>query len=173
MLNKLKSEKGITGIDLTISIIIIMMFVSIIAAASMNISSSLTSKRRIEIVTDFMTEAMENLDSMEYDKIYISKTKDENNISNVKELEDINDTDNKYNFEKELINILNNNENYNILTVGVVKEAYVPSDYVPENEGDTPPDLIKKITLEIKYKINNNDETISVTRLKTRYNVDL
>ena len=163
MLNKLKSQKGITGIDLSVSIIIIMLFVSVIAALSINVSSSLASKRRLEIASNCMTKIMETVDEMDY--------------NNVEEISDFwaidvsaNYTATGYGLRQAVQTILNNEEeNYDILSVYLKVENYVPSDYAPE----TAPDLVKKVTVKITYKLNNQDETIEVTRIKPRYNVDL
>ena len=81
MFKKLKSEKGITGVDVSISIIIIMLFLSIIIAASMNVSTSLASKRRLEIATNCMTEIIEKIDEMDYDIVKINPNNSTNNTT--------------------------------------------------------------------------------------------
>jgi len=154
MLNKLKSEKGITGIDLTISLILISIFLSIIVALSMNVSTSLSSKNRVDIASDCITEIMEKIDSMEYANVEIV---DNRTI----ELDENYDTES---LSKNIQDILKK-EKYNILTIRVNAENYKP-------EGEVQ-DLLKKVTVTIIYKLNNENEQIQVTRLKPKYNVDL
>jgi len=159
MINKLKSEKGITGIDLTVSLIIITLFISIIVALSANLSTSLASKRRLEVATNCMTEIMEKLDEIDYESVVISSTESENTITDI-----ANRTFTAGTFEAEVKEILSKDE-YKILTVDIYKEGYLP-------EGENL-DLVKKVTVKIKYKINNKEEKIEFTRLKTKYNVEL
>ena len=166
MIKTLKSEKGIAGIDLTISIIIIMLFVSIIATLSMNVSTSLTSKKRIEIATNCMTEIMEKVDSMSYE-----------NVEEITDFETIlpAEIESPISLKENVQNILWEEEleekkGYHILQVQLKTEKYEPENYTPDIEDDTSPDLVKKVTVKITY---NEDEALEVTRLKTRYNVNL
>lgn len=174
MFNKLKSQKGITGIDLSISLIIIMLFVSIIAVLSMNASSSLASKRRLELATNCMTEIMEKLDSMSYADVEIIESFE--TIFSPEET--YTDENNGEHILRESVQTIlaqkdeNNEYKYGILQVELKVKGYVPNDYTVES-GDTAPDLIKKVTVRITYKLNNEPEVVEVTRLKTRYNVDL
>lgn len=163
MINKLKSQKGITGIDLTLSLILIMIFISIIASLSLNASTSLASKRRLELLSNCITQIMEKLDGIPYENVVISDTESENTVSNIKQSNTNNYSENT--FEHEVQKILNNKEEYKIFAIDIVKEKYIP-----EGEVD---DLVKKITIKITYNLNNQDEKIEVTRLKTKYNVDL
>lgn len=159
MLNKLKSEKGITGVDVSISIIIIMLFLSIIIAASMNVSTSLASKRRLEIATNCMTEIIEKVDEMDYDNVEIIS--DPVSINN-------NETYADNTLKKEVQTILKDEEkNYDILKV----ELKVENHY-PQGETDKV-DIVKKVTVKIIYELNNKEEFLEVTRVKPRYNVNL
>lgn len=159
MINKLSSEKGITGIDLTISLIIITLFISIITALSANVTTSLTSKKRLEIATNCMTDIMEMIDSIEYSKIAISENQDENKIMDIASGSFFDGT-----FESEIKEILQKDE-YKILSVDIEKE-----NCKPDGEEE---DLLKKITVYVKYKVNNKEEVIKVTRLKPKYDIDL
>jgi len=177
MLNKLKSQKGITGIDLTISLIVIMLFVSIIATLSVKVSSSLASKRRIDIATNCMTEIIEKLDSMSYTDVELIQ--DFEKVIGPEET--YQEEEGKiYELRKAVQTILsqkdeNDEYKYSILQQEVEQgvelkvETYVPNDYTEEN----PPDLVKKVTVKITYLLNNKPEEIEVTRLKTRYNTIL
>jgi len=85
MLNNVKSQKGITGIDISISILIIMLFISIISGLIISVSTSITSKKCLEIATNCMTEIMEKIDEIDYGEIDISDNENENIIDNIKE----------------------------------------------------------------------------------------
>lgn len=188
MLNKIKSQKGITGIDLSISIIIIMLFISIIAALSINVSTSLTSKGRLDVATNCMTEIMEKVDKIDYSYVEESN-KDENdeyvfltikNIDNENENIAYVNNANPSKLTNEIAGILEKNSDYSILSVYLKVEDYkpevspTPTPITSPAPTATPsPSLVKKVTVKIIYKLNNQDETIEVTRLKTIYNVDL
>jgi len=180
MIKKLKNQKGITGIDLTISIIIIMMFISIIAALSMNLSTSLASKRRLDAATNCMTEIMEKLDEIDYS--YVHETKDEDdkyvfftikNIDNKDENITYNSELDPTNLNNEIAGIIENNPDYRILSAYLKVENYTSDNWKTENPDEQAPDVLKKVTVQITYKLNNENETIEITRLKPRYNVDL
>lgn len=166
MLNKLKSEKGITGIDITVSLIVITMFISILTALSLNVSSSLTSKKMLEKATSCMKEIMEKVDELDYNSVEII-----NDFEPIKSFDEYyTDEDGSHEFREEIQNILfqkdeNDKFKYNRLSVYPKVEDYKP-------EGETA-SLIKKVTIKIIYNLNNKEEVIEVTRLKTRYNIDL
>lgn len=166
MFNKLKSQKGISGIDLTISIIIIMLFISLIALLAINVSTSLSAKRRVDLATECITKIMEEIDKIDYSSVEI-----------------INDTElaesatyAASSLREAIKNIVFNNSidpkwqeygisNYgDILTVSIKTENYLPEDETQ--------DLLKKVTVKVKYRLNKKDETIEVSRLKPKYEVD-
>jgi len=173
MLNKLKSEKGITGIDLSVSLIVITLFISIIVSLSMNVSTSLLSKKSLEIATNCMTAIMEKVDSMDYDKVEVT-----DGFETITRVGDYGAT---INFKNEIKGILNEkdeegNFKYDILTVELKVEDYVPENIKTEAEEKNKKvaSLTKKVTVIINYKTNNkNEPPIEVTRVKSRYNIDL
>lgn len=157
MFNKLKTQRGITGIDITISIIIIMLFISIIATLSINISTSVASKERMNLATECISKIMEELDRLEYDNIEI--------ISNFETIK----TNVGYssNTLKQAVKeiLLEEDAGYDVLDVSIKTENWYA-------EGKTT-DLLKKLTVKVTYKLNQKDQTIEVSRLKPKFTIDL
>lgn len=166
MINKLKSQKGITGIDLTISIIIIMLFISIITLLAVNVSTSLSAKRRVDLATECMTKIMEQIDKIDYNNVEIVDTTQVSSgstytasslLESVKTIVFNTTLDSKW-------------QDYDISNYGDILNVSISAEnYLPEGETE---DLLKKVTVKIGYRVNKKDETIEVSRLKPKYEVE-
>ena len=66
---KLKNNKGFTTIDISISIIIIILFVSIISTAYYNYYISITRKNREAQAINIIIDVIENIEKMNYEDI--------------------------------------------------------------------------------------------------------
>lgn len=166
MINKLKSQKGITGIDLTVSIIIIMLFISIITLLAVNVSTSLSAKRRVDLATECMTKIMEQIDKIDYNNVEIVDTTQVSSgstytasslLESVKTIVFNTTLDSKW-------------QDYDISNYGDILNVSISAEnYLPEGETE---DLLKKVTVKIGYRVNKKDETIEVSRLKPKYEVE-
>lgn len=65
----LKNNKGFTAVDATISIIIIVAFISIITTSFYNYYISIQSKNRQTVATNIMIDIIENVEMMTYEEI--------------------------------------------------------------------------------------------------------
>ncbi len=134
---KIKSEKGITNIDITVSIILITLFVAIIATLMYNINANSGSIERRTIATNYAINEIESLKAQNFD--------------NLKDTEETNE------FEDIL-------ENGN--TTGYAKRITI-IDYanLEENKNDNTivPGLVKKVTVEISYKDGNTIQTVDLS----------
>lgn len=134
---KIKSEKGITNIDITVSIILITLFVAIIATLMYNINANSGSVERRSIATNYAINEIESLKAQNFD-----------------DLEETGETN-------EFEDILENGK-----TTGYAKKVTI-IDYanLEENKDDDTivPGLVKKVTVEISYKDGNTTQTIDLS----------
>lgn len=129
-------NNGFTTADIIVSIIIIVMFVSIITTGFYNYYISVQEKTRRTIATNIVIDVIENVEMMEYDKVNM-----ENINTLIQTLKDNGDILKGYNIKVTL-------QKYN------------------ETQGNTDKlDLIKILKVEIKYLVSNKEETFEVTRL--------
>lgn len=131
---KLKSEKGFTGIDITVAIIIITLFVSIISVVFYNFTKSSKAIERKTEATYIATDIIEKIKALDYDNVIIT--------------DDTNIVDYKNNGEK-IINV-NISEGY---TANIKVENY------KQNEDD----LVKMVTVTVSYKIGKEIEKVELT----------
>ena len=155
--NKLNKNNGFTGMDLSISIIVIIISVSIIATMIYNLYLSGSGIKRNVIATDYAINILETVSAKEYSKVTFNSTEDDEQLLK-KALDELLDPNNR--FES---NISNNKyiSNVNNFNITVTIEKY--SDKFVEKE-----DYIKIITVQIEYNLGkNNKETLEISTLKT------
>ena len=139
-----KDEKGITGIDISVSIVIISIFIVIVAVLIGNIRQTqnqiLRQSEAISYAIDGIEEIKRDGYITEYDQQGIGqetiliKDGQEQNI-------EIKDDGNKYSGFNQIVKI---------------------KDYSVEKPGKSP-NLIKKLTVEISYKEKGSPQTISLS----------
>ena len=147
---KLKNNKGFTTVDISISIIIIILFVSIISTAYYNYYISITRKNREAQAINTIIDIIESIEKMNYEEI----TQDE--ISKlIEELKNgkITNYGNK-------ITIPNGYE------VTVIIEKYNETLHNEDKK-----DLIKKINVKIEYQVGNKTEKIEINKLITKNDI--
>lgn len=134
---KIKSEKGITNIDITVSIILITLFVAIIATLMYNINSNSNSVERRSIATNYAINEMESLKAQNFDEL--EETVEPN------EFEDILENEKPTGYAK--------------------KVTIIDYANLEENKDDDTivPGLVKKVTVEISYKDGNTTQTIDLS----------
>lgn len=67
-----KSEKGITGVDITISILMIAIFTAIIATLSYNIYVTSVTQKRATIASNYLIDILESIDNMSYENVTVN-----------------------------------------------------------------------------------------------------
>lgn len=135
---KYVNEKGVTSVEIIISVIIIVLFVSVITTAFYNYYKSTQSKNRVTMATNVIIDVIENVEMLPYDEV---STETVNNVienlkadGTIQEQYTVNATIQKYN----------------------------------ETEGNTEKkDLIKILRVKVTYT-ENKEENIEITRLITK-----
>lgn len=136
MNKKYIKNNGFTTADIIVSIIIIVMFVSIITTGFYNYYISVQEKTRNTIATNIVIDVIENVEMMEYDNI---------NIENINKL---------------LETLKNNGDIPSGYEIETTIQKY------NETQGNTNKlDLIKILNVKVKYLVSSKEETFEVTRL--------
>ena len=136
---KIKNEQGITNIDLTITIILITLFITIIATLIFTINRNSTSVERRTEATNYAINEIENLKAQDFESL--TDTDDTTN-----DFIDIRDAEGQL--------------------TGYSKKITI-TDYanLPENQDDDTilSGLVKKVTVEISYKDGDTIETVDLS----------
>lgn len=139
----IKSEKGITGIDITLSVILIAIFISILITLSYNIQNNTKQANRNAQALNYAIETIEKVKSLNFSDLPAVGT---NKITGL---------DDGY---------IKNNQGedtpyYRTITV---------EDYTElEGKSDEKAEILKRVTVEISYKYQNKDKTITLSTIKT------
>lgn len=138
---KIKSERGITTIDITVSIILITLFVAVIATLMYSLNSNTDALERRTIATNYAIDTIEELKAQAFSDL---QDTDEQNNS----FENIDSTG--YSRKITIIDYANLPENSedNTILSGLVKKVTVEIAY---KEGDTTQ------TVELSTVIAKND----------------
>jgi Tfp pilus assembly protein PilE len=136
---KNKLNKGITSIDVVISVIIVTLFASIIATLFYNLYITTTARKRNAIATNCLIDVIENVKMMEYSDV------DDSGVSKV---------------VQDLINDNTIPQGYNV-TSSITKYN--------ETEGNTDKkDLVKILKVSVNYKLGSKEEKIEISTLITK-----
>ena len=146
---KIKDEKGFTGIDITVAVIIIMLFMTLIGTIFYNITASHRQLERKTEATYIAIDVMEKLKAQNYNDLIVG----EYNSNKI--------TDEEY--EK--------NKTAKILK-DAIEEGYslkvtIKNYNTPEENGY---DLVKIITVKVEYKVGKNTENVELKTTVTREN---
>lgn len=140
---KIKSEKGVTGIDITVSIFIITLFVATITTLSARLSSNNKAIERSTKATQLAISSIETIKSDSFDK-YKDYGKSGNvGESQVFQEEDITDTS----FHKK---------------ISIIDYANMQENSGKENIQS---DIIKKVTVEISYREGNDTKKVTLSTI--------
>lgn len=145
---KFKSEKGFTQIDITVALILVLLFMSIIAVLFFNITKSSKSIERESEATYIATAIIEAVKAKKYDDIKLTS---EVNITNY--------LDN------------NNNQIIPVKTSGTVdfnddkiliEQGYTASLSVINYPPDSEDDYVKLVTVYVRYKVAGETKTVEL-----------
>ena len=139
----LKNEKGVTGVDITIAIILITIFVAIIATLFFNIRKTSSDIERRTQATAYAVSIIEQIKANGFDAL--PTVSDGTNIITGYEDKYIQDNgvDTPY---------------YQIIRVEDYSEIVEST-----GEEEIQPDVVKKITVTIAYKSGNENQEISLS----------
>ncbi len=139
---KLRSEKGFTGIDISISVVIIFIFVSIIAALIAQVNSK---SKEISLKNDATYIAINEIEKVKSNGIeeYVGKSEaDGNNV--ICENEEIENEEGFYR------------------TITVLDYADVEKDEEIEK------DIVKKVTVKISYMFRNEEQKVELSTIVSK-----
>ena len=142
-----KNEKGITNIDLTVSIILITVFIALIATIMYTINANFNSIERRTEATNYAINEIESLKAKNFEDLQDTPTDGTNDFVNIIVKEEEGNTA----IEK---------------TTGFSKKiAIIDYSNLPENQGDDTilSGLVKKVTVEIAYKDKDRIETVELS----------
>ncbi len=136
---RIKSEKGITGIDITVSIILITLFVSLIATLMYTTNKNASTMERRTEATNYAITEIEKLKAQTFSDL--QDTNETNDFTNI--MEGTNPT-------------------------GYAKKITI-TDYANlPGKTDAVSGLVKQVTVEIAYKDGDTTQTVELSTVITK-----
>lgn len=135
----IKEEKGFTGIDIAISLIVITIFIAMIANLISNINLTAQDTNRKTIATSYAVQEIEKIKAQGYIEFYDSKgiTKED---------------------------ILKEEDIYNGSEFTGYNKKVVIKDYVlVVNDTTKKSNIVKEITVNISYKVGNKEKNVKIS----------
>ena len=150
----LRNNKGYTGIDISVAMIIILIFIPTIFGIVYNLQKVRAKSEREANSINVATDVLEIAKSIAYSDVTISENSEfiarlNNKYSNLQILND----------ENKLVNcsyIDNNNIHYKI-------EVDVANQYPSEIDESEKMDYVKKLTVTVTYPVGNSTKSINIS----------
>lgn len=143
-MHNIKNEKGITAIDIVLSVIIITVFTTLIGGLIIRININSKESERKSIAMSYATQEIEKIRAEKSIDDYINKgISTEEIIENVDIYKD------------------------NIYT-GFHKKVYIKDYVLVKKDTSKIPNLLKEVTVEISYKINGKTESVQLSTYITK-----
>lgn len=136
----IKEENGLAGIDIAVSVIVITIFISMISNLIVNINLNSKNTERKNIATSYVVQEMEKIKAQGYIDSYDNKGIEKQDV-----IEEYDIVDSTGNFS------------------GYHKKIYIEDYVLIKNDTTKQKNLVKKITVEISYKLGNEDKNISIS----------
>ena len=131
---KIKSERGITTIDITVSIILITVFVALIATLMYNLNSNTDALEKRSVAINYAIDTIENLKAQEFS--------------------DLQDTDEQNNSFENI-----DSTGYS-RKITITDYANLPEN---SGDNTILSGLVKKVTVEIAYKEGDTTQTVELS----------
>lgn len=149
---KIKNNKGLTGVDVTIAVIILTIFVSLIANMFYNVSQIGNAVNRKSEATYVAVQIIEAMKQVNYDDLPTGLTEDTTAI----------------NLEK--LNELLIDEDKIVLKNGYSVDINVENykKIKGETEGEELEDILKRVTVTVKYNEKAKEQTVELTTVVVR-----
>ena len=141
----IRNEKGLTGIDISISIVIITVFIALIANLIANININSKETNRKTIATSYAVQEIEKVKGLGYVEDYEDKGIANEEI--LRESEIPQDNTNKGGYYKTVL----------------IKDYTA----IPGNEGKKE-NLVKEITVKVSYKVAGKDREVAISTYVTK-----
>lgn len=144
---KIKNNKGLTGVDVTIAVIILTIFVSLIANMFYNVSQIGNAVNRKSEATYVAVQIIEALKQVDYDDLPAGETDDTTAIT------------------LEELNMFLAEENQIVLKNGYSVDIKVENykKIKGEIEGEDLEDILKRVTVTVKYNEKAKEQTVELT----------
>ncbi len=160
-MNKLKNNNGFTQTDIIVSIAILFLFVGLVATLFINSYNASTESKRNAEATAYLTQIFESIDLINYDEL------DSEEKGIVKKIDELNKPEEIGEKKKISATYVENGNPKEQLSTPYKVEVEITN--YNQTEGNTEKeDLVKIITITIKYNVNNKEQKISSKRLKTK-----
>ncbi len=143
-----KNEKGLTGVDITISIVVMTIFMAMIANLIVNIKLNTQDIKRKSTATSYAVQEIEKIKAQGYINDYDSM--------GINSEETLKDED-----------IYNNSE-----FSGYHKKVTIKDYVLVINNNTKTKDIVKEITVEISYKLGSKDKKIVISTYVSKENDD-
>lgn len=143
-----KNEKGLTGVDITISIVVMTIFMAMIANLIVNIKLNTQDIKRKSTATSYAVQEIEKIKAQGYINDYDS--------IGINSEETLKDED-----------IYNNSE-----FSGYHKKVTIKDYVLVINNNTKTKDIVKEITVEISYKLGSKDKKIVISTYVSKENDD-
>ena len=143
-----KDEKGLTGVDITISIIVMTIFMAMIANLIVNIKLNTQDIKRKSTATSYAVQEIEKIKAQGYINDYDSM--------GINSEETLKDED-----------IYNNSE-----FSGYHKKVTIKDYVLVVDKNTKTKDIVKEITVEISYKLGSEDKKIVISTYVSKENDD-
>ena len=143
-----KDEKGLTGVDITISIVVMTIFMAMIANLIVNIKLNTLDIKRKSIATSYVVQEIEKIKAQGYINDYDSM--------GINSEETLKDED-----------IYNNSE-----FSGYHKKVTIKDYVLVVDKNTKTKDIVKEITVEISYKLGSEDKKIVISTYVSKENDD-
>ena len=139
-----KEEKGLTGVDIAISIVVMTIFIAMIANLIANINLNTQDIKRKSTATSYAIQEIEKVKAQGYIDDYNSKGIDSEDV--------LKDED-----------IYSNSE-----FSGYHKKVTIKDYVLVKNNKNKKQDIVKEITVEISYKLGGKDKKVTITTYVAR-----
>ena len=159
-IKNLKKSNGFAASDALIAILIIALFTGIIASLLYNIYLSNTSLKRMSKANGYIVDVFEYID-----KIYYDEVNKDNLISYFNK---------KYYYKEDGTTPKEDTEVMAAVDEGTINTPYKViidlKNYseIEGNDNTQELDLVKEITMTVKYKLGNKDQELTIKRIKQR-----
>lgn len=149
---KIKNNKGITGVDVTIAVVILTIFVSLIANMFYNVSQIGNAVNRKSEATYVAVQVIEAVKQVDYDDLPTGETEDTTVIT------------------LEELNTLLSEENKIVLKNGYSVDINVENykKIKGEKEGEELEDILKRVTVTVKYNEKAKAQTVELITVVIR-----
>lgn len=146
----LKSEKGFTGIDITVALIIMTLFISIITVVLYNMTKESKEMERNSEATYIATDIIEKFKALNYDNVNITNNAENENYVSIEQY---------------------NDANQNKIDGITIPDGYIVSikveQYRPEGE-TLNIDLVKTVKVKVEYKVGKEVKNVKLKTTLTR-----